>query len=103
MALITLKDVTIGFRGPALLDGVNCQIEVGQRIGLLGRNGAGKTTLMRLLCGDEKPDAGDILFAPQTHVALLPQDVPRGMTGTIAEIIQQGCGPVDDAVEEQSS
>ncbi len=46
MPLITIRDLTIRFRGPALLDGVNCTIEPGQRIGLLGRNGAGKTTLM---------------------------------------------------------
>ena len=45
MALVTVRDLRIGFRGPALLDGVSCQIEPGQRIGLLGRNGAGKTTL----------------------------------------------------------
>ena len=51
MALIQLNDVSITFRGPALLDGVTCAIEPGQRIGLLGRNGSGKTTLMRMLVG----------------------------------------------------
>ena len=50
MALISVNDVSIRFRGPALLDGVSCQIEAGQRIGLLGRNGSGKTTLLRMFC-----------------------------------------------------
>ena len=36
MPLITVKELRIGFRGPPLLDGVSCQIEPGQRIGLLG-------------------------------------------------------------------
>ena len=31
------------------------------RIGLIGDNGAGKTSLMRLLCGLETPDAGQVL------------------------------------------
>ncbi|MCA9265733.1 MAG: ATP-binding cassette domain-containing protein, partial [Planctomycetales bacterium] len=55
MAQISITDLTIGFRGPSLLDGVTCQIEAGQKIGLLGRNGAGKTTLMRLISGDLEP------------------------------------------------
>ena len=33
MTLITLRDVTVRFRGPPLLDGVSCHIEPGQRIG----------------------------------------------------------------------
>ena len=47
MPLITVDNVTIRFRGPALLDDVSCVIEPGQKIGLLGRNGAGKTTLLK--------------------------------------------------------
>ena len=62
MALITLNELSIGFRGPPLLDEVSCQIEAGEKIGLLGRNGAGKTTLMRLLMGDVQPDHGDLIL-----------------------------------------
>ncbi|MEM8678770.1 MAG: ATP-binding cassette domain-containing protein, partial [Planctomycetota bacterium] len=69
MALITLRDVSIGFRGPLLLDEVCCQIESGQRIGLLGRNGAGKTTLMKLLRDQLEPDHGEIIKGPAVHVA----------------------------------
>jgi len=90
MALIEIKDLSIGFRGPALLDGVNCLIEPGQKIGLLGRNGAGKTTFMRILCGQVEPDHGGIQFAPQTKVALLPQDVPQDKTGRIFDIVVEG-------------
>ena len=60
MALVTIKDLSIRFRGPLLLDGVSCQIDAGQRIGLLGRNGAGKTTFMRILRGDVEPDNGEV-------------------------------------------
>ena len=51
MPLLTIKEWTIRYRGPALLDEVSCNVERKQRIGLLGRNGAGKTTLMRALTG----------------------------------------------------
>ena len=52
MALLSMQDVTLKFGGPALLDGVNLQIEAGERVCLLGRNGAGKSTLMKLIRGD---------------------------------------------------
>jgi ATP-binding cassette subfamily F protein uup len=87
MALITLRELSIGFRGPPLLDGVNCVIEPGQRIGLLGRNGSGKTTLMRLLRGDVTPDAGEVILAAGVKVALLQQDVPQDLFGQVAEIV----------------
>src|SRR6476620_5156611 len=95
--LVTIRDLSIRYRGPALLDGIDCQIEPGQRIGLLGRNGAGKTTLMRILCGETEPDHGTVTFAPGTRVALLPQDVPLGVAGTIAEVVAQGLTPADHA------
>ncbi len=100
MPLITIRDLSIRFRGPALLDGVDCTIDPGQRIGLLGRNGAGKTTFMRLLRGEVQPDHGQILFAPGTKVTLLPQNVPQHVRGTVASVVAEGVvlddGTADD-------
>ena len=90
MALISISELSIGFRGPDLLDGVDCQIEKGDRIGLLGHNGAGKTTFMRSLRGDLEPDRGSVKAAPGTRVALLRQDVPIGIEGTVREIVSLG-------------
>jgi ATP-binding cassette subfamily F protein uup len=92
MALISVTDLTIGFRGPPLLDGVSCQIEPAQRIALLGRNGAGKTTLLRILSGQVAPDHGQVTLAPGARIALLPQDVPRDMAGAVREIVATGLG-----------
>jgi ATP-binding cassette subfamily F protein uup len=90
MALITVNELRIGFRGPLLLDNVSCQIEAGQRIGLLGRNGSGKTTFMRILSGDVEPDSGDVAFAPGTSISLLPQEVPQNLTGCVIDIMASG-------------
>src|SRR5438105_9376507 len=92
MPLVAIKELRIGFSGPALLDGVSCQIEPGQRIGLLGRNGSGKTTLLRILAGQIEPDRGEVTLAPGMKTALLQQDVPQNMTGSIAQIVAQGIG-----------
>ena len=88
MALLSLDDVSIAFRGVAVLDGVTRQIEAGQRIGLLGRNGAGKTTLLRLLAGQIEPDSGSCVVASGATVALLQQDVPESLDGSVREIVR---------------
>lgn len=90
MPQITFSNVTIAYNGPALLDGVSCNIEAGQHIGLLGRNGSGKTTLMRMLAGIETPDHGTIELYPGTRVALLPQDVPPEIAGDVRSIVTAG-------------
>jgi ATP-binding cassette subfamily F protein uup len=90
MPLATLRDVHLRFRGPSLLEGIDCHIEAGQRIGLLGRNGAGKTSLMRLLAGALTPDRGELTLAPHARVALLQQDVPQDLDGSVRDIVAAG-------------
>ena len=90
MPLVTIRNVSLRFRGPPLLDDVSCHIEAGQRIGLLGRNGAGKTSFMRLLAGTVSPDAGTVAFTPGATVALLQQDVPLDLTGPVRAVAAAG-------------
>jgi ATP-binding cassette subfamily F protein uup len=99
MALITVTNLSIGFRGPPLLDDVSCQVEPKERIALLGRNGAGKTTLLRILSGQIEPDSGRVAFAPGAKVALLPQDVPQDIAGPVRGVIASGLSGYHHAVE----
>ncbi len=93
MAIITTRGLSIGFRGPPLLENVTCQIEAGQRIGLLGRNGSGKTTFLRLLSGVVEPDTGEVVVSPGTTVALLPQDIPEQIAGPVVEVVANALPP----------
>lgn len=90
MPLVSITDLTIGFRGPPLLSGVSCAINAGERIGLLGRNGAGKTTLLKMIGGTVEPDDGKIIIESGRHVATLQQDVPGGVDIAIREVVKQG-------------
>lgn len=100
MAVAELRGVSVAYRGPALLDDVSCQLEAGQRIGLLGRNGAGKTTLMRMLTGEVLPDHGDVVIAAGAKVALLAQDVPHHLEGTIAQVVATSLAAHEPELEE---
>ena len=101
MSLVSIRDLSIGFRGPLLLDSVNFQIEPNQRIGLLGRNGAGKTTLMKLLNGDVQSDSGDIIIPPHVHISKLSQDVPHNIESTIKALVATGMRDEELPEEEQ--
>jgi ATP-binding cassette subfamily F protein uup len=101
MPLVTLRNLSLRFRGPPLLDDVTCHVEAGQRIGLLGRNGAGKTSLMRLLAGTLQPDAGAVVFAPGAVVALLQQDVPQDLGGSVQDIVAAGLPAAAAAARQQ--
>ena len=92
MALLLINDVSISFGEPRLLDGVTLQIEAGERIGLLGRNGSGKSTLMKLLAGQIVPDAGGIVHGSEVRTAILPQDVPDDLPGTVYDVVASGGG-----------
>lgn len=46
--------------GKVVLDGINFDLAMGERLGILGRNGAGKSTMARLISGAERPTSGRI-------------------------------------------
>ena len=90
MALLSLREVGLSFGGPRILDCASLQIERGDRLCLLGRNGEGKTSLMRLFHGEITPDEGLVERQQGLRVALLPQDVPEGRRGSVAEEVARG-------------
>lgn len=100
MALINLRNVKLGFGDPMLLDGIDLRIERGERICLVGRNGAGKTTLMRLLSGELMPDGGEITRSPGLKAAILSQEVPKDLRGTVFDIITGGLGDTHGLLAE---
>jgi ABC transport system ATP-binding/permease protein len=100
MPLIALSDVSLGFRGPPVLDCANLTIEPGERVCLLGRNGAGKTTLLRLLHGALEPDRGKVIRQQGLRTAMLAQQVPQDLHGSVLDEVAQGFGPKAELLAE---
>lgn len=94
MALINLKNIKVGFGSPLLIDGVDLQIEKGERVCLVGRNGAGKSTFMKVISGALEPDGGEVTRLPGLKVSMLQQEVPTGLDDTVFDVITAGIGDV---------
>ena len=59
---IELRDVSFGYDGPDVLQGISATFYRGETIGIVGPSGAGKSTLMALLLGFYEPTSGAVLY-----------------------------------------
>ncbi len=71
--VFSVKDLSKSYDGRTLFDGVELNVEGGERIAILGDNGTGKTTFLRCLLAEEPADSGRIRFGPTVKTAYLPQ------------------------------
>jgi ATP-binding cassette subfamily F protein uup len=92
MALINLRNISLAFGGPPLLDDVSLRIVKGERICLLGRNGSGKSTLLKLIAGEVPADSGIIDRGQGLKVTRLEQDVPLDLQGSVYHTVASGLG-----------
>ncbi len=74
--LLSLKDVSLAFGGPAVLEHVSVVIHKGLRAALTGRNGEGKSTLLKVIAGELEPDTGEIVRAAGLKTIYVSQAVP---------------------------
>ncbi|MEE8524378.1 MAG: ATP-binding cassette domain-containing protein [Thermoanaerobaculia bacterium] len=100
MALLDLREVTLAFGGPPLLEGVRLRLDRGERVALLGRNGSGKSSLLRLILGEIDPEDGEVIRAPGARVSLLTQQVPPEIAGSIYRVVAAGLGEVGRMLAE---
>lgn len=96
MSLITLRQINLAFGGRPLLDGVNLQLEAGERVCLLGRNGEGKSTLLRLINQEVEPDSGELIFSKGLRCARLEQEIDPALDGTVYQVAAGAPGSTTD-------
>jgi ABC-type sugar transport system ATPase subunit len=65
--------------GNAVVDNVSFEIADGEFFVLLGPSGGGKSTILRLICGLEPPDSGDVVIAGRDVTSLPPRERNIGM------------------------
>ena len=106
--MIKINKVSKSFRKNKVLDGINLDINRGDRIALVGSNGAGKTTLIRCLLGEYVHD-GDIFMddlEPRSNrqevlkkIGFVPQ-IPPPLKMPVGQLIQFAAGVCDSDPEK---
>lgn len=71
--VVEFHGVTKAFGDKLLYENLDFSLPPGGIVGVIGPNGAGKTTLFRLINGDEKPDAGDVVIGETVELAVVDQ------------------------------
>ena len=71
--VIEFKNVRKSYGDRLLMDDLSFKIPAGAIVGIIGPNGAGKSTLFRMIAGEEKPDAGEIVKGSTVKLAVVGQ------------------------------
>jgi ABC transport system ATP-binding/permease protein len=85
MSLVTILDAHLAFGDRPLLDGARFSMQVGERVGLIGRNGTGKSTLLKVIAGSLQMDAGELQRRDSLRVAFVEQEPLLPAAPTIGE------------------
>jgi ATP-binding cassette subfamily F protein 3 len=90
MAVLIGSDLGKDIAGEPLFRGVSLKVERRDRLTLSGRNGSGKTTLLRMIAGETGIDAGELVLAKGTRVALHDQRPPRERNLSLRDYVLSG-------------
>ena len=96
MALLTCRDVSLGYDGHEIVRDLSFKVESGDYLCIVGENGSGKSTLMKTILGLQSPMHGKMLTGDglkQNEIGYLPQQtvVQRDFPASVWEIVLSGC------------
>lgn len=92
MSIISAKSVDFAYEDEVILKNINCEINAGDYIGIIGGNGVGKSTLIKLFLGELKATSGSIK-TNYKNIGYIPQNagqISKDFPATVKEIVASG-------------
>lgn len=99
MSILQLKNITVIYGSPPLLDGVDLVVQPRERVCLVGRNGSGKSTLMKVIAGDVIADDGQRIIDNNTVISRLEQDPPQTTDISLFDYVAEGLSDVGETIK----
>ena len=75
--VVETAGLTKGYGDRVLMENLSFSLPQGGIVGVIGPNGVGKTTLMKMIIGDEQPDAGTIKVGDTVRISYVDQNRAR--------------------------
>ena len=96
MALLTVRDLTLGYDSHIVAENLNFTVQAGDYLCIIGENGSGKTTLMKTLLQLIPPVSGTVQTGDgllRNEIGYLPQqtEAQRDFPASVREIVLSGC------------
>ena len=96
MAQLTCQNLSVGYDGRPVLQGLNFEVSAGDYLCIVGENGSGKSTLMKTILGLQAPIGGTVLTGDglrKNEIGYLPQQtqVQKDFPASMKEIVLSGC------------
>ncbi len=93
--MLNLSNIGKRYGDVLVLHRVSLTVNHSERVGLVGPNGCGKTTLLKVITGEEQPDAGAVSTAPGLRMGYLQQGLTYDDNETLGEVLR----PHQNAIE----
>ena len=97
--MITIRNLQLRRGAKIVLDGVNVNVNPGEKVGLVGRNGAGKSSLFALLSGKLQADQGDFEIPARWRLGEVAQHMPE-TDDPATDFVLEGDIPLMEAQRE---
>ena len=95
MPVISINGLNKSFGAIPILRNVGCFVHEGDKVALVGRNGTGKTTLVRIICGLEDYDSGDIAIARGAKLGYLSQTPVEELSLSLMEFASEAFSDIE--------
>lgn len=98
MALITCKNLSVGYDQKPVAAQISFSIQKGDYLCIIGENGSGKSTLMKTLLGLLPPVSGTVVTEEGfslSNIGYIPQQTPsqKDFPASVQEVVESGLLP----------
>lgn len=85
LPLLEIDNLTCGYDGGVVLEGLSLSLGVGEVLGVFGRNGVGKTTLLKTIMGLVPVTSGKISLSGENVTNKKPYQIARQGVGYVPQ------------------
>lgn len=100
MPILSASQLSLLFAEVEIFSGIDLEVNVGDRIGIVGPNGGGKTTLLRVLIGEYTANSGSIVIQSGSNIGYVPQNVDASTEGTLRDEVMKAFERVLEVEDE---